>query len=66
MLHQLTTSSRGCRGRGKEESEHSRFLKITVATNVKAISEIARTESGGSWLAGKTIFDIDTAGMTVQ
>ncbi len=46
--------------------EHNRFLKITVATNVKAISEIARTQSGGSWLAGKVILDIATAGITVQ
>jgi len=56
MLHQQTTSSRGYRwGRGQEGSEQSRFLKITVATNVKVISEIARTQSGGSWLAGKMI-----------
>ena len=47
-------------------SEHNRFLNITVATNVQAIREIARTQSGGSWLAGKAILDIATAGITVQ
>ena len=39
----------------KKGPSRVRFLKITVATNVKVISEIARTQSGGSWLAGKMI-----------
>ena len=67
MLDQLTTSSRGCRlGRGHEGSEHSRFLKIKVATTVTAISPIVRTQSGGCWIGGKMISDIVAAGMIVQ
>jgi hypothetical protein len=63
MLHQSDDLLDAEEGKGVRQS---RFLKITVATTVTAISPIARTQSGGCWTGGKMISDIVADGMIVQ